>query len=471
MLPVWLLGAFALGGGGVLAAASAKPARRWLALDPSVTPQERTAITFAFLYEADPQKLHAYAHALRPDLFQSAYLLDARAHHPRGQTVASIVDLDNYTDFVSDVASGAANVLTHPADTASGAWHAITHPADSITDFGNGLVDALHAIPGMNEAGELLKDFAHTAVGEWCLRVLATAGYYVMAPYLGAQLAAVSFALPGSARAEPFTQAWITETIDRVIRTINILLQQEGLRNLGSATSEAVNKILAENPAMQAMVKDWTGQIGKVSNMLTNRLGEEIKKKIQEAAADALSSVQSKLAEEFGSPPNFQKIAQAAGIEREDNAAAAYDQLAGTHYQSSTTWDVASGEDVEAHLHRARFSAAGSQSGSLSGAGAYTDPRFQPLAFTLARNAAAVEAVLHMPARQFWTDYYVGRFLFAQGLQNAHVNLHLFASASGGFEATAVAQAQPQAPAPVQYVQPVASGGGFSGISNTRLTR
>lgn len=461
MIPIWLVGAALVGGGSVALAATAPIARRWLPLDPTVTPQERTAITFAFLYEVEPAKLRAYAQALRPDLFASADLLDYRAHAPRGvQTVGDITDLDNYTDFASDVASGALNVLTNPADTASGAWHAITHPGDSIADFGNGLVDALHAIPGMNEAGELLKDFAHTAVGEWCLRVMATFGYYVTAPYLGAQLAAVSFALPGAARSEPFLQSWITETIDRLIKTINILLQQEGLRNVGGATSEALNKILAESPAVQSLAKDWTEQIGRASNMLTDRLGAEIAKKIKDAAGDAISSVQSKLAEEFGSPPNFQKIAAAVGI-REDNAAAAYDQLAHTSYQSSIEWDPATGEDIYGHLNRARMSAAGTQSGTLSGEGAYHDPRFQSIEFTLLRNAAAVDAVLHMPPRRFWTSHYLARYLFAQGLANAAKNGHLFAAAQG-FEESAIVQAATSEPV-VQYAQQFPSGGFSSG--------
>ena len=113
-------------------------------------------------------------------------------------------DIESIPGAAADAASNVGNALVHPADTASGAWHAVTHPADSFTDFGNGLVDALHLIPGMDEAGELLKKFGRTAVGEWCFRVLATVGYYAMAPCLGAQLAAVSFALPGAVKAESF---------------------------------------------------------------------------------------------------------------------------------------------------------------------------------------------------------------------------------------------------------------------------
>src|SRR6185503_19652196 len=130
-------------------------------------------------------------------------------------TIGAIYDIDNYTDFASDVVSTTVDVVTHPADTAAGTWKAITHPSDSISDFANALVDALHAIPGMDEAGELLKDFAKTGFGEWALRIMATFGYYVMAPYLGSGLAAISFALPGAAKAEPFVSSWITETIDR----------------------------------------------------------------------------------------------------------------------------------------------------------------------------------------------------------------------------------------------------------------
>jgi len=422
-------------------------------LDNGLSPDERKAITFAFYHEKNVKNLQEFGQSLLPNWpVASKLLLDkatklqtvtapaapaapaapgapqgpgaplsnvkpgggisARASRVSGVTVGKIYDIDNYTDAVSSVVSTTVDAITHPADTVSGTWHAITHPSDSISDFANALVDALHAIPGMNEAGELLKDFAKTGFGEWCLRILATFGYFVMAPYMGAQLAAVSFALPGAAKAEPFVQSWITETIDRVVKTINILLQQEGLRNIGTATSEALNKALAENPAFQGMAKAFTEQIGKATNVLTDKLGAAIAQKLKEGASDALDSVIKKLKTEYGLPPDFSKIAREAGI-REDNAAAAYDLLAKTHYQTTTVWDPITGEDIEGHLRRARFQTV-DRAGKTASTKVYQDPRLLTVQQAAARRTIAVSNLLNPPARQKWVNYYLNKERYAE---------------------------------------------------------
>jgi hypothetical protein len=417
-------------------------------LDRGVSPDERKAITFAFYHEKNVKNLQEFGQSLLPNLpVASKLLLDkvaklqtvapnsaapssvfskpgglspVKTSRISGVSVGNIFDVDNYTDAVSKVVSTTVDVVTHPADTASGTWHAITHPSDSISDFGNALVDALHAIPGMNEAGELLKDFAKTGFGEWCLRILASFGYYALAPYMGAQLAAVSFALPGAAKAEPFTQSWITETIDRVVKTINILLQQEGLKNIGSATSEALNKALAESPAFQGMAKAFTEQIGKASNVLTDKLGTEIAKKIKDGASDALSSTLKKLGAEYGLPPDFSKLAREAGI-REDNAAAAYDLLAKTHYQTTTLWDPVTGEDIEGHLRRARFQSV-DRAGQTASVQVYQDPRMMTVQQAVARRDIYVSSLLNPPARKKWTDYYLNQERYAEAGVKAKAN-------------------------------------------------
>lgn len=434
-------------------------------LDRGINPDIRVAVTFAYLYEKDPSSLYAFAQSLMPDLPVSAHLLARKSgqsvsgHPYRGQTVGNIIE--DFVDTAGDVGSSALDVLTHPADTASGAWGAITHPGDSMRDFGNALVDALHAIPGMDEAGELLKDFSRTAFGEWCLRVLATVGYYVMAPYLGAQLAAVSFALPGVAKGSPFLQSWITETIDRVIKTINILLQQEGLRNVGSATSEAVNKILASNPLVQALAKEFTEQIGKATSVLTDRLGAEIAAKLKSGASDALDAVTRKLAAEYGYPPDFAKLAREAGV-REDNAAAAYDLLAQTHYQTTTAWDPITGEDIAAHLFRARFQAVDT-GGIYASTSVYRDPRTLSAGELDGRRAVSISEILNKPARRFWVDFYVNRARYAHAgvAASAYVQTHAAelygapAPPAGGFS---------EAPAtgPIAGPATVYASGGFS---------
>ena len=282
---------------------------------------------------------------------------DTAAHTRLAHGEFGAFELSDVTDPFVKTAKATVNVLTHPADTASGAWKIVTHPSDSITDFGNGLVDVLHQIPGMDEAGELLKKFAKTEFGEWCLKILATTGYYVMAPYVGAKLAAASFALPGLAQAKPFVESWTKEFIARVIATASILLPGVGAV-VGAAASaaldEATNKLLAQNPELQQFIKDATAQVGTALNDLTAKLGPELEKKVKDGVSGALSDAGDKLKKEYGMPPDFNKMGAEFGI-RADNAAAGFDLLNQTHYQSTTVWDAATGQDLMAKLRRAKM--------------------------------------------------------------------------------------------------------------------
>lgn len=453
-MPLFWIILLALGGTAVVYAyAKATPVDRSKAPPPlrpdfNLNLDESRAITFAAYYEKDALNLRNFAQALLPDFPRSSEILLTKASqlpNPMGPTrppivevltpirpgtrpggipgrisghgrsrvtIGVIYDLDNYTDFASDVVSTTVDVLTHPADTVSGAWHIITHPGQSITDFANALVDALHAIPGMDEAGELLKDFSRTAIGEWTLRILATFGYYVMAPYLGAQLAAVSFALPGVAKAEPFVESWIKETIDRVVKTINLLLQLNVLQGVGAATSEEVNRILTQNPAVQKIAKQFTEEIGRASSVLTEKLGEEIARKLKEGAADALDSVRRKLADEYGYPPDFQKLATEAGNIREDNASAAYDLVAKTQFQTTTRWDPVTGEDVLAHLRKSRFQRV--PGATAPGTQVYRDPRLLSAQEAAARQAQSIARLLYPASRKMWVEYYLNRQRYAE---------------------------------------------------------
>jgi len=424
----WIVGGALLGGLG-LALAFAKASGP--ALDKTLPPDVKDAVLFAFLHEKDPQKLKDFSASLLPTYPLASQALIGKALNLQrmvslpspakpgtpaapgrissarvsGQvSVGNIFDIDNYTDAAGKVASTAVDVVTHPADTASGAWHVITHPSDSISDFGNALVDALHAIPGMDEAGELLKDFAKTEFGTWCLRIMATFGYYVMSPYLGAQLAAIAFALPGVVKAEPFTQAWIQETIDRTIKTANILLGTN-IKKLGSGYEEGVEKALAENPSFQAISKDFSEQIGKANQAIIDQIGF--------FADKSLSGIQAKLKTTYGMPPDFSKLAGQAGQGvREDNAAAAYDLLAQTHYQTQTLWDPLTGEDILAHLAKARLGTAQNAKMQAS-VSVYKDPRTLSVQEIAQKRTSALSQILFPPARQKWVDYYLNQERYA----------------------------------------------------------
>lgn len=311
--------------------------------------------------------------------------------------------VEDAANAVGSVAKGGFNIVTHPERSVSDVWTAITHPADSIEAFAGGLVDALHLIPGMDEAGELLKKFAKTGFGEWCLRIMATYGYYVTAPYLGSALAAISFSLPGVAKADPFMDAWMKETIDRVMKTVQVLLlNQANLQNIGSATSEALNKFLADNPAVQELVNKLMAQTTSGVDLLKSKLGDEITKQITEGAKDAVSNAVSKLAEEYGYPPDFSKIAKDAGIS-EVSAAAAYDLIAKTNYQGTIAWDAKTGQDIIAKLQKAKLSNVANASKTIS-TGVYADPRMTKKGFAVTSNRGAKAA-----ERKKWVTLYLSR--------------------------------------------------------------
>lgn len=99
-------------------------------------------------------------------------------------------------------------------------WHAhgiVSSIEDDVSNVADSIVSALHTIPGVDWAGEELKDFAGTNFGQWFLRILAGSVVYTgLAPYLGPQLASVGFALPGVIKGDKFASAWTQEEIWRI---------------------------------------------------------------------------------------------------------------------------------------------------------------------------------------------------------------------------------------------------------------
>lgn len=399
-------------------------------LDPNLPTQTKTAVTFAYFFERDPSKLRAFAKALLPTYPLAAKALTFKATNLQknvavpqnpsipgtsskgkiAQTRAAGVSTGGPFDWVGDAiqagekAAGAIiDATTHPADTASGAWHIITHPSDSISDFANAMVDALHAIPGMDEAGELLKDFAKTDIGKVVVGAFTTFAYYAMAPYLGAQMAAIAFAIPGSIKAEPFTQSWIVETIDRTIRTVNALLGTQ-FKEIAGQVNAQVEEALAQNPEAQALLKKFSEEVGQGGKAIEDKLGF--------FADKTVAGIQQKLKETYGSPPDFSKFAKDAGGIREDNAAAAYDLLAKTHYQASTQWDPYTGEDILAHLAKARLQTADKLNPQAS-VSVYQDPRTLNVQQISMKRVQSLNALLNPPERQKWVDYYVNRARYA----------------------------------------------------------
>lgn len=354
--------------GGTVSAATA---------DKGISSNERTAMAWALDNEKDGAKLREFGQVMLPDfpIASSILLTKSGALIYRGSPVGSLNPNGPVTKAATAVApvlvprttTNIQSGLTFRGISSFGNIFDLDNYTDAVTSVGQGVVDVIHYVPGVDELGDALKDFAKTGFGEWALRVMSTYGYYVMAPYLGAQLAAISFALPGVLKADPFTEAWLKETIDRVIKTAQILLaNQVKFPELGNAASDAMNKFLANNPAVRAMVEQATSQIGTATKSITDRLGAEIVQKLQSGAEDALQEATASLATQYGMPPDFAKMAKDAGGIQEVNAAAAYDLIARTNYQGTVTWDAATGIDVLAHMKSQRLGSVQTMRTSIS---------------------------------------------------------------------------------------------------------
>jgi Sec-independent protein translocase protein TatA len=287
-----------------------------------------------------------------------------------------------------------------------GLWGVLDDLTDPIGDVADGMVSVIHLVPGVDWTGEQLKDFAKTGVGEWALRIVATYGYYVAAPYLGAQMASVSFAMPGLLKAEPFLESWIKETMDRVIKTVEILIQTklpELGKGAGKAANEAFKKFLAENPSTAELFDKLMAETTKGVNSLKDKLGKDITDKIEKGAKDALNSAVEKLGAEYGYPPDFARIAKDAGI-REDSAAAAYDLIAKTNYQGKIAWDARTGQDIMQAIKRAKSSSV--QSSSMT---AHTKLAAKDKRFTDVQSGLTSARTKNLDARRKWVDHYLSR--------------------------------------------------------------
>jgi hypothetical protein len=113
-------------------------------------------------------------------------------------------------------------------DVFSDAWDTVTDPVTSAWD------DAKKVVPGLSDLSDAidsfasgpLKDFAKTAVGKVVLTAISGGAYMAVAPAVGAQLAAATFALPGMARGEKFAQAWTEAFVERITALIKYFIGQ-----------------------------------------------------------------------------------------------------------------------------------------------------------------------------------------------------------------------------------------------------
>jgi hypothetical protein len=194
---------------------------------------------------------------------------------------------------------------------------------------------------------------------------------------------------------------------------------------------------LAENPEFQRFIKEMTDQIGEASAALTKEIGPILAKKLEDGLEGAVGDIVKKLGAKYGLPPDFSKIARdasgtitaqaangltialnASAPVREDNAAAAYDLLAKTNYQGTTKWDPVTGEDIEAHLAKARFQSVQNVS-QTARTSAYKDPRTLSVQEALARRDVSIADLVNPPERAKWVRFYLNKERFAKALAKA----------------------------------------------------
>lgn len=234
--------------------------------------------------------------------------------------------------------------IAHPADTVASTWHAMTHPLDSAEAVANAVIETIHLVPGVDWAGDRLKDFANTSFGKTCLQIVATYGYYVLTPYLGSFYSSIAFAAPGVFKGDRFTRAWVSETTWRLAETIKVL----------SANYLDYSKLnvkgLADEEFQKALQK--LGDTG-IAQHLKSELNRGVTGLAGWAETKVTSELKSRLEAEFGNPPDLTKISTAFGI-REDMAAMAWDLV--TQNESFDTikriFDPTTGNDVLAPAHQ-----------------------------------------------------------------------------------------------------------------------
>ena len=172
--------------------------------------------------------------------------------------------------------------------------HSGFRPLHILDDPTQVLGDAVHLIPGVDWAGEQLKDFANSTGGKILLVAFTTAAYYatsdVLAVYtaMAPQIASLTFAIPGLAKGDSFAQAWVTEWAERVKKTIQMIGGEAGEvvgKKMLEEVGPAVTKLM-EDPAFKPLVEQFT----KGSETLTSIAKKlNIREDVAQAALDAVS--------------------------------------------------------------------------------------------------------------------------------------------------------------------------------------
>ncbi len=122
---------------------------------------------------------------------------------------------DDVVDWSEGAAEDATNAVVDVVTSVPGVDEGVSSVEDAASFLGS--------LPGFEQAGGLLQDFARTPYGRVALTALSTNLTGGLAPIVGPQLATVAFSLPGVLRGEKFDEAWVNEFAMRVQRTAAIL--------------------------------------------------------------------------------------------------------------------------------------------------------------------------------------------------------------------------------------------------------
>lgn len=146
-------------------------------------------------------------------------------------------------------------------------WDAVTSVADDI-------VDAAHVIPGVDWAGDQMKDFAGSTVGKIALTAFTSglyqAGEGTLAAYtaLAPQVASLAFAFPGLMAGDSFLKAYLSELTLRIKQTAETVSPEAG-EALSSAIEPALKTILS-NPSIQTLIAQGTSDLQGVTKKLVD---------------------------------------------------------------------------------------------------------------------------------------------------------------------------------------------------------
>lgn len=152
---------------------------------------------------------------------------------------------------------------------------------NSISGAVDSLVSTVGDVPGVSWAGEQLRDFASTSVGQWFLRIVASSVTGALVPYVGPQLASIAFAIPGLAKGDTFASAWTQEEIWRIEQTAQILAGSVAQQLSAAALAELqpyLDQLQGLSTQLETSVQQILADAGGTIPMAQNLIGQYVQR-------------------------------------------------------------------------------------------------------------------------------------------------------------------------------------------------